>query len=154
MLNSLACYLLSSHPNLSPFTLKFFLRLMSEFDLRKPHSFDPLELTKLFKCQPWEAKASLVELEEVGMFEELGDLKSSLSPHPILQLRKEFILSKEGELEEWLRSGRELRERLTLARRPGENWKTRELAKKLDPLPLSPAEPLIVTPTSQISSER
>lgn len=129
MISPLAAYLLSSSPAISPFTIRLFLRLLGEFDLRKPKVWNGHDLAKLWGWPKWEIEKALKELEEVGIMEEMGDLKSSLVRNgSVLRLREEMIFSG-GELGEWLKESREMRERGSLVLTHGRNWRALLLTK-------------------------
>jgi hypothetical protein len=136
MLNPRAYYLLGSSPSISPFATKLLLRLMGDFDLRRPRILNHLDLSSLYRgWQAWEIKRSLDELEEAGILEEMGSINHLLIREGrIMRLRKEMLLS-EDERGEWLREGNDMRGRESLVRESGENWREEALKKKLSILP-------------------
>jgi hypothetical protein len=136
MLNPQAYYLLGSSPSISPFATKLLLRLMGDFDLRRPRILNHLDLASIYRgWQAWEIKQSLDQLEEAGILEEMGSINHLLIREGrIMRLRKEMLLS-EDERGEWLREDRDMRGRESLVREPGENWREEALKKKLSILP-------------------
>lgn len=112
MLNSSACYLLGSSPSVSPFATKLLLRLMGDFDLRKPRILNSRDLASLYRG--WsrkQIKKALDELEGVGLLEDLGSVRCLLmSEGRLMRLRSEMLLL-DSEREEWIKETREMRER-------------------------------------------
>lgn len=117
MLSPGLLYLLGVSPSITPQSTKIFLRILSEYDLRKPIVISPVTLEGMAKAwgiPRWQLDRAFRELEEGGVMEELDELKYSLLANTrVMRLRRILWLGREDE-ERFRKESEEIRERLKL----------------------------------------